>query len=332
MLETKRREVIALLGAGGLLLAVKVRRARAQQPAMPVVGMLFGGSAEADTFRYEAVKQGLKDGGYVEGQNVVSEVRWAENQYGRLPALATDLVRRHVTLLVAIGNAAAIAAKNATARIPIVFEVGIDPVAYGLVASLARPGGNVTGVTFLGAELTIKQLEILHEVVPKATVIGMLENPTNPNAEAVRRDVQAAANALGRKLVIGTATVESEIEGAVASLAQQRIGGLLVRTDVLFNGRPKLLVPLATRHALPAMFPLRDFPVAGGLMSYGASLRDALRQTGLYVGRILSGEKAADLPVMQSSRIELIINLKTADVLGVTFPLSLLGRADEVIE
>jgi putative ABC transport system substrate-binding protein len=325
----KRREFITLLGGAA---AAWPRAARAQQQATPVVGMLFGGSPEADAFRYEALRQGLKDAGYVEGQNVVSEVRWAENQYGRLPALAADLVRRQVSVLVAIGNAAAIAAKDATVTIPIVFEVGIDPVAYGLVASLARPGGNVTGVTFLGAELTIKQLEILHEVVPKATIIGMLENPTNPNAEAVRRDVQAAANALGRKLVIGTATVESEIEGAVASLAQQRIGGLLVRTDVLFNGRPKLLVPLATRYALPAMFPLRDFAVAGGLMSYGASLREALRQTGLYIGRILSGEKPADLPVMQSSRIELTINLKTADVLRVTFPLSLLGRADEVIE
>jgi ABC-type uncharacterized transport system substrate-binding protein len=312
----KRREFISLIGgaAVGWPLA-----ARAEQQSTPVVGMLFGGSPEADGFRYEAVRQGLKDAGYVEGKNVVSEVRWAENQYGRLPALAADLVRRHVTVLVAIGNAAAIAAKNATVTIPIVFEVGIDPVAYGLVASLARPGGNVTGVTFLGAELTTKQLEILHEVVPKAAIIGMLENPTNPNAEAVRRDVQAAANALGRKLVIGTATVESEIDGAVASLAQQPIGGLLVRTDVLFNGRPKLLVPLATRYALPSMFPLRDFTVAGGLMSYGASLREALRQTGLYIGRILSGEKPADLPVMQSSRIELTINLKTADLLRVTF-------------
>jgi putative ABC transport system substrate-binding protein len=324
----RRREFITLVGGAAAWPLV----ARAQQPAMPVIGMLQGGSPEADAFRVEAVRQGLKEAGYVEGQNVAIEYRWAENQYERLPALAADLVRRQVTVFVAVGNAAARAAKAATATIPVVFEVGIDPVTYGLVASLARPGGNLTGVTFLGAELTAKQFEVLHETVPKAAVIGMLENPTNPNADAVRKDMRAAAHALGRELIIGAAVVESDIERAVASLAQQGIGGLLVRTDVLFNGRPKLLVGLAARHALPGMFPLREFPLAGGLMSYGASLRDALWQTGAYVGRVLKGEKPADLPVMQSAKVELVINLKTAKALGVTIPLTLLGRADEVIE
>jgi putative tryptophan/tyrosine transport system substrate-binding protein len=324
-----RREFITLLGGAA---AAWPLAASAQQPAMPVIGMLQGGSPEADAFRVEAVRQGLKEAGYVEGQNVAIEYRWAENQYERLPALAADLVRRQVTVFVAVGNAAARAAKAATATIPVVFEVGADPVTYGLVASLARPGGNLTGVTFLSGELAAKQFEVLHETVPKAAVIGMLENPTNPNADAVRKDMRAAAHALGRELIIGAAVVESDIERAVASLAQQGIGGLLVRTDVLFNGRPKLLVGLAARHALPGMFPLREFPLAGGLMSYGASLRDALWQTGVYVGRVLKGEKPADLPVMQSAKVELVINLKTAKALGVTIPLSLLARADEVIE
>ena len=324
----RRREFIAALGGA----AAWPLAARAQQPAIPVIGLLLGGSPEADAFRVDAIRQGLKEAGYVEGQNIAIEYRWAENDYDRLPALAADLVRSQVPVLVAIGNAAAIAAKRATATIPVVFEVGFDPVEYGLVTSLARPSDNVTGVTFLGAELTSKQLEVLHEAVPKAAVIGMLENPNNPNAEAVRRDVKLTADALGRKLIIGNAAVESEIEGAITGLAQQRIGGLLVRTDVLFNGRPKLLVGLAARYGLPAMFPLRDFPVAGGLMSYGASLRDALRQTGVYVGRILKGEKPADLPVQQSARVELVINLKTAKTLGLTVPLPLLARADEVIE
>jgi putative ABC transport system substrate-binding protein len=219
-----------------------------------------------------------------------------------------------------------------TTTLPIVFEVGIDPVQFGLVASLARPQGNLTGVTFLGGDLTAKQFEVLQETVPKPAVIGMLENPTNPNAESVRRQVQAAADALGRRLIVGTAVVESEIEPAFTRLVQQRIGALLVRSDVLFNGRPKQLVALAGRYALPAIYPLREFATAGGLMSYGANLRDALRQTGIYTGRILKGEKPADLPVQQSAKVELVINLKIAKALGLTVPLPLLGRADEVIE
>ena len=303
--------------------------ARAQQ-ARPVIGLLIGGSPEADAFRVDAIRRGLKESGHVEGQNAAIEYRWAENQYDRLPELAADLVRREVAVLVAVGNAAAVAAKKATAKIPIVFEVGIDPVQFGLVTALARPEGNLTGVTFLGGELTTKQLEVLHEVVPKAAVIGLLENPTNPNAELVRRTVQAAADSLGRRLIVETAVVGGDIEPAFTRLVQQRIGALLVRADVLFNGRPKQLVALAGRYALPAIYPLREFATAGGLMSYGASLRDALRQTGIYTG--LKGEKVADLPVQQSAKVELVINLKTAKALGLTVPLPLLGRADEVIE
>jgi putative ABC transport system substrate-binding protein len=306
--------------------------ARAQQSARPAVGLLLGGSPEADAFRVDAIRQGLKETGYLEGHNVALEYRWAENRYDRLPALAADLVRRQVTVLAAIGNAASRVAKAATTTIPIVFEIGTDPVEFGLVTSLARPGGNLTGVTFLGGSLAPKQFEVLHETVSGAEAIGMLENPTNPNTEDVRRDVQAAADALGRKLIVARAVVENDIEMAVASLARQRIGALLVRSDVLFNGRPEILVALAARHRLPAIYPLREFALAGGLMSYGASLRDALRQTGVYIGRVLKGEKPADLPVVQSAKVELVINLKTAKTLGLTVPLPLLGRADEVIE
>jgi ABC-type uncharacterized transport system substrate-binding protein len=324
----KRRAFIALLGGA----AAWPLAARAQQPAMPVVGVLLGGSTEADAFRVEAFRQGLKETGHVEGQNIVVEYRFAENDYGRLPALAADLVHRRVTVLAAIGNAASRAAQQATTTVPIVFEIGTDPIDFGMVGSLARPGGNLTGVTFLGGSLAPKQVEVLHETVPKAAAIALLENPTNPNANTVRSEVQAAADALGRKLIVVTAMVERDIEPAFARAIEQRVGALLVRSDVLFNGRPKLLVDLAERHALPAIYPLREFATAGGLMSYGASLREALRQTGIYAGRIIKGEQAGELPVQQSAKVELVVNLKTAKALGLTIPLPLLGRADEVIE
>jgi ABC-type uncharacterized transport system substrate-binding protein len=329
----KRREfILALGGAAATSSNLWPLAARGQQPAMPVIGLLLGGSPEPDAFRVDAVRQGLKQAGQIEGQNIAIEYRWAQNRYDRLPALAADLVARQVTVLVAVGNAAAVAAKASTAAIPIVFEIGDDPVKHGLVASLARPGGNATGVTFLGGDLAVKQLELLHETVPKDAIIGLLENPTNPNADIVRRNLQAAADTLGRKLVIVKAVVESDIDPAFTILVQQRIGALLVRSDVLFNGRTEQLVALAARHALPAIYPLREFAVAGGLISYGASLRDALRQVGVYTGRILKGEKSSDLPVQQSTKVELVVNLKTAKTLGITIPLPLLGRADEVIE
>jgi putative ABC transport system substrate-binding protein len=324
-----RREFITLLG--GAVAAWPIA-ARAQQPAMPVVGMLLGGSPQADAFRVDAVKQGLGDAGYVEGQNVAIEYRWADQQYDRLPSLVADLARRPVSVIAALGNAAAVAAKGATDTVPVVFEIGADPVSYGLVAGLARPGGNMTGVTFLGGVLVSKQLEVLHETVSGSAIIGMLENPSNPNSELVRKEVQAAADTLGRKLIVARTMLEGDIEPGVASLVRQRVGGLLVRSDALFNGRPEQLVALAARYRLPAIFPLREFATAGGLMSYGASLRDALRLVGRYVGRILKGEKPGDLPVQQSSKVEFVVNLKTAKALGLTMPLPLLGRADEVIE
>jgi putative ABC transport system substrate-binding protein len=325
----RRREFITLLGGAA---AAWPLAARAQQPAMPVVGLLLGGSPGPDAFRVDAIRQGLKEVGYVEGQNVAIEYRWAQDQYERLPALAAELVHRRVTVIVAAGNAATIAAKASTTTIPIIFEVGNDPVMSGVVASLARSDSNLTGVTFLGGELAAKQLEWLHEAVPQAAVIGLLENPTNPNSAAVRTDVQAAADRLGLQVVVGRAIVESDIEPAFALLVQQRIGALLVRSDVLFNGRPEQLVALAGRHALPTIYPLREFAVAGGLVTYGASLRDALRQVGIYAGQILKGASPRDLPVVRATKVELVVNLKTAKVLGLTFPITLLGRADEVIE
>jgi putative ABC transport system substrate-binding protein len=325
----RRREFITLLGGAAVAWPLA---ARAQQPAMPVIGLLVPGSPQSDAFRVAAFQRGLAGTGYLEGQNVAIENRWAENQYQRLPALAADLVSRRVAVIVAFGNAPTIAAKAATSSIPIVFQIGDDPVRLGLAASLARPGGNATGVTFLGGELVAKQFEVLHEAVPKAGVVGMLENPTNPNAPAVRKDMQRAADALGQKLIIATATVESDLPTAFDELVRQRTEALVVRSDALFNARPQQLVALAARHSLPAIYPLRDFVAAGGLMSYGASLVDALRQVGDYTGRILKGEKPAELPVMQSTKVVLVINLKTAKTLGLTFPITLLGRADEVIE
>ena len=273
------------------------------------------------------------EAGYVEGRNVAFEYRWAESDNERLPALAAELVRREVAVIVAIGGVtSAVAARSAAATIPIVFEMGGDPIKAGLVASLSRPGGNITGVTFLIATLVAKQFEILHETVPEAGLIGFLANPTLADAETNRKNARAAAESIGQKLLVVEAGTDSELEAAFAALAQQRAGALVVSVEPFFISRRARLVDLAARHKLPTIYTLREFVVAGGLMSYGTSVTEALRLCGLYAGRILKGEKPADLPVQQSTKVEFVLNLKTARTLGLVVPLPLLGRADEVIE
>jgi putative ABC transport system substrate-binding protein len=308
--------------------------ARAQQPAMPVIGLL--GSETPDLFvgRLRAFRQGLSDSGYVEGRNVAIEYRWAEGKYDRSPALAADLVRRQVTVIATIGGTpAALAAKAATTSIPIVFQIGIDPVQSGLVASLARPGGNLTGVTTLAVEVGPKRLELLREVVPTATIIALLINPTNPTlAGTLSKDLQAVARTLGLELHVLHASTERDFETVFATLVQLRAGALVIGTDAFFNSRSEQLAALTLRHAVPAIYQYPEFAAAGGLMSYGSSYADAHRLVGVYTGRILKGDKPADLPIQQATKVELIINLKTAKALGLTVPLPLLGRADAVIE
>jgi putative tryptophan/tyrosine transport system substrate-binding protein len=325
----KRRELMLLLGAA----MTAPHALRAQQRAMPVVGYLSIGSPGPTGPGATAFRRGLSEAGYVEGQNVAIQYRWAEGRFDRLPALAADLVGRKVDLIAAVsGGVSARAAKIATSTIPIVFMVGVDPVGEGLVASLARPGGNLTGFSFLVVELMPKRLELLSELVPQAGVIALLVNPNAPATERTIRDMQEAARAKGVQLAILKAGTESEIDAAFTTLVQRQAGALVVGADPFFNSRREQLVALASRHAVPAIYEWREFAVAGGLISYGTSLTSVVRQAGIYAGRILKGAKPADLPVQQPSTFELVVNLKTAKALGLTVPPSILDRADEVIE
>ena len=323
-----RRKFIAALGGA----TVWPLAARAQQPAMPIIGYLATRALGDDPHLLAAFHLGQKEAGYVEGQNVAVEYRFAENQYDRLPALAADLVRRQVAVIVANGRAAQ-AAKDATATIPIAFVAGFDPVAVGLVASLSRPGGNATGVSILDVELGPKRLELLHDLVPTATVIAALVNPTDPaRAETTSRELQTAARTLGLQFHVLNASTDQDFDAVFARLVEMRAGGLVIGGEPFFNSRSEQLGALTIRYAVPAIYQLRTFAAAGGLMSYGGSLTDAYRLLGVYTGQLLKGEKPADLPVQQATKVEMIINLKTAKMLGLTVPLSLLGRADEVIE
>jgi putative ABC transport system substrate-binding protein len=319
----RRREFITLLGGA----AAWPLAARAQQRPVPVIGYLSTGFADDYKMVTVPFLQSLKESGYVEGQNVAIEYRWAENQPDRLPALAADLVRRRVAVIVAFGNVPALPAKAATATIPIVFYTGTDPVASGLVASLNRPGGNVTGSALLSGELVPKRLQLLHEVVPDAVLFGFLGN-----APAGPAGLETAARTLGLQVVVANVGSDSELEMAFATFSQQGTRGVVVSNGPFNNRRMDQLAALAARHALPAIYPYREFALAGGLISYGSSFAYTARQLGIYTGRILKGEKPTDLPVDQAARIELIINLKTAKALGLTVPLTLRGRADEVIE
>ena len=326
----KRRDFITLLGGAG---AAWPLTARAQQPAVPVIGYLGAESPTAFASRVRAFRQGLDETGYVEGRNVAIEFRWAEGQHIRLPYAGGDLAARPVTVIVAPGGApAALAAKSATTTIPIVFEMGADPLATGLVGTLARPGGNLTGVTSLNVQVTPKRLEILHEVVPKAAVIAVLLNPTSPTTVSQLKNLQAAADALGVRLHILHASTERDFDPAFEALVELKPGGLVVTSDTFFATHSEQLAALAVRHAVPAIHQSRDFAVAGGLMSYAGSFVESHRQAGIQTGRILKGDRPADLPVQQVTKVELFINLKAAKALGITLPLSLVGRADQVIE
>jgi putative ABC transport system substrate-binding protein len=328
--QPNRRDFISLVGGAAAAWPVA---ARAQQPGtMPVIGFLHGASPGGYAPMVTAFHQGLKEAGYVEGHNVAIEYRWAEGHNDRLPALAADLVRRQVAGIVTGGTPPAFAAKAATSTIPIIINVGIDPVQFGLVASLNRPGGNVTGVAILTVELATKRLELLHELLRTSTTLATLVNPTSPLTEPEIKGVREAARSLGLELHVLNATTVSEIDAAFGRLVELRAGGLVVGVDPFLTSQRQRIIALAAGHSVPAIYGVREFATAGGLMSYGSDLADAYRQEGIYAGKILSGAKPADLPVQQVVRVEFVINLKTAQTLGLTFPITLLGRADETIE
>ena len=326
----RRREFITLLGGA----AAWPLAARAQQPAMPVVGIINAGSPETSVSRVTAFRQGLGELGYVEGQNITIDYRWAEGRYDRYPEMVADLIRRKVSVIATgASGPAAFAAKAATSSIPIVFGVGEDPVRLGLVASLARPGGNVTGVNFFTAEVAAKRLGLLRELAPRTTRVAVLVNPANAaSAESTARDVRAAAPALGLQVQMLNAATVREIDTAYASLVRERADALVVAGDGFFNSRRVQLAMLAVRHAIPATYSVRDYPEAGGLISYGTSFADTFRQIGIYCGRILKGATPADLPVLQSTKFELVVNMQAARMLGIEVPPMLIARADEVIE
>jgi ABC-type uncharacterized transport system substrate-binding protein len=325
----KRREFITLLGGAA---AAWPLAARAQQ-ATPVIGVLGSVSPAPYAPFIAAIKEGLQQTGYVEGRNVTIEYRWAEGQYDRLPQQAVELVNRGVGVIILVGGGpTTAAAKAATATIPIVFVTGDDPVKSGAVPSLNRPGGNVTGVSLLTVAMETKRLQLLHELAPNAAIVAILVNPNNPQADEQLRELQAAARALGVQVEVLKAGTPNEIDAAFATVVERRAGALHMAGDAFFNTRREQLIVLSARHALPTVFPFREFPAAGGLMSYGPSLADAYRQEGNYAGRILRGEKPAEMPVQQAVKVELVINLQTAKTLGLAVPLPLLGRADEVIE
>ena len=325
----KRREFITLLGGAATAWPLA---ARAQQPTMPVIGFLYGASPDPVARRLRAFRQGLKDSGYVEGENVAIEYRWAESQFDRLPEMVADLIRRQVTVIAALNTVAAVAAKAASTTIPIVFSSGEDPVRLGLVASLARPGGNATGINNFIGEVTAKRLGLLHELVPTANRVGVLVNPADVLTETALRDVQPAARAIGLQIQVVNASTSGEIDAAFAAFVREQVDALFIGPGGVFSNRRVHIANQAMRHGIPATYSQREFPEIGGLMSYGTNLTDSWRQVGIYAGRVLKGAKPADLPVVQSIKLELVINAQTARLLGLTIPPGVLAIADEVIE
>jgi putative ABC transport system substrate-binding protein len=325
----RRRDFIGLVSSAAIAWSLPARA----QPATPVIGFLNSGSASSFAHLVDAFRAGLKEAGFVEGQNIAIEYRWAENKRDRLPELVADLVGRRVSVIAATGGPApALAAKAATSTIPIVFTGGGDPVGLGLVASLSKPGGNATGVTNISGELTAKRLEILRDLIPKTGVVGVLQDANSPNADIDLREVQKAAGSMGQQVFIVKIASEDDFDAAFERVRQQRAGALLVFSNPIFTTGRERLVALAARHAIPAIYAFREFPVAGGLISYGASITDGYRQAGVYTGKILKGAKPHELPVLQPTKFELVINVKAAKALGLTVPPTLLARADEVLE